>query len=100
MKTKQPKSHKLKFHRPQKNKADKAEPFFWPFELLSKEQSFSRARIVTWGYESSPHSGFFQPNNKQTVSQHGDDLLVDLHILRKIHVNPLQQISSIESACG
>jgi hypothetical protein len=76
----------LKFQRLLKDQPDEAKPFFWPFKLLSRDQSFSKARILTWGYESSPYSGLFKANNNQSVSQHGNNLLVDLGVLRRNHV--------------
>ena len=80
------------FHRHQRKKTHVVAPLFWPAELLSKEQSLLKARIVTWGYESSPLTGLFKPNNRQTVSQHGDDLLLALQELRINHVKPLPSI--------
>jgi hypothetical protein len=49
---------------------------FWPRDLLPSE--IPKARILTYGYNADTYSGVFQPGNKNSILQHGDDLSVKL----------------------
>src|ERR1700744_305870 len=61
-----------------KTAAEKTEPelVFWPRDLLPPE--LPKARILTYGYNADTYSGVFQPGNKNSILQHGDDLSVKL----------------------
>jgi hypothetical protein len=58
---------------------------FWPFDLLSKHPGLASARILTWGYDSQV-SKFFNANNQQNISRHGNNLMVALQQERKDNV--------------
>ncbi|MCJ1307313.1 hypothetical protein MMC25_000959 [Agyrium rufum] len=47
---------------------------FWPKEYLTED--LPQARIWTYGYNADVIGGLFQANNKNSVSQHGQDLAV------------------------
>jgi hypothetical protein len=49
---------------------------FWPEEYLVPD--IPQARIWTYGYNADVIGGLFQANNKNSVSQHGQDLAVKL----------------------
>jgi hypothetical protein len=49
---------------------------FWPEEYLVPD--LPQARIWTYGYNADVVGGLFQANNKNSVSQHGRDLAVQL----------------------
>lgn len=49
---------------------------FWPADFLPKD--IPNARILTYGYKADIVSGFFQANNKNSLSQHSRDLSVKL----------------------
>jgi hypothetical protein len=50
---------------------------FWPEEYLVPD--LPQARIWTYGYNVDVIGGLFQANNKNSVSQHGRDLVVQLN---------------------
>ncbi|KAF2968399.1 hypothetical protein GQX73_g5137 [Xylaria multiplex] len=47
---------------------------YWPADLLPS--AVPRARIWTYGYNADISSGFFRPNNKNSILEHGNDLMV------------------------
>lgn len=49
---------------------------FWPGNLLAP--SIPNARILVYGYSADVFGGLFQANNKNSISQHGNDLMVKL----------------------
>lgn len=49
---------------------------FWPGDLLAP--SIPDARILVYGYSADVFGGLFQANNKNSISQHGNDLMVKL----------------------
>jgi len=49
---------------------------FWPSDLLAP--SIPNARILVYGYNADVFGGLFQANNKNSLSQHGNDLMVKL----------------------
>lgn len=49
---------------------------FWPEEYLALD--VSEARIWTYGYNADVISGIFQGNNRNSISQHGQDLAAKL----------------------
>ncbi|KAL2134359.1 hypothetical protein VTI74DRAFT_414 [Chaetomium olivicolor] len=51
---------------------------FWPKEYLT--QDIPEARVWTYGYNADAIGGLFQANNKNSVSQHGQDLVVYLEL--------------------
>jgi len=53
---------------------DRSGKLFWPDEYLTED--IPEARVWTYGYNADTIGGFFQANNKNSVSQHGQDLLV------------------------
>lgn len=56
--------------------AVKAKTVFWPAEILPVE--LPNARIFTYGYNADLAGGIFQGNNKNSILQHGNDLMVKL----------------------
>jgi len=54
---------------------------FWPEDLLAP--SLPNARILIYGYNADAFGGLFQANNKNSISQHGNDLMVKLE--RAVH---------------
>lgn len=58
---------------------------YWPYDLLAKHPGLSRTRILTYGYDSLV-TKFFDANNKQNISMHGNDLMVALEQERKSSV--------------
>jgi hypothetical protein len=55
---------------------------FWPQALLSKNAKLAHTRILTWGHDSNVVN-FFKANSQQSISRHGDDLIVYLQQERK-----------------
>lgn len=53
-------------------------PIFWPQDFLS--QSIPNATIMTYGYDADVIGDFFARDgrSKNTISQHGQDLMVKL----------------------
>lgn len=49
---------------------------FWPADFLPND--IPNARILTYGYNADVINGFFQANNKNSLSQHGRDLSAKL----------------------
>ncbi|KAF2468687.1 WD40 repeat-like protein [Lindgomyces ingoldianus] len=49
---------------------------FWPEQYLASD--IPQARVWTYGYNADVIGGFFQANNKNSISQHGRDLSVRL----------------------
>ncbi|RYP36178.1 hypothetical protein DL767_003510 [Monosporascus sp. MG133] len=49
---------------------------FWPEEYLTED--IPDARVWTYGYNADAINGLFQANNKNSVSQHGQDLQVQI----------------------
>jgi hypothetical protein len=49
---------------------------FWPAQILPKR--VPHARIWTYGYNADVISGIFQANNKNSILQHANDLMVKL----------------------
>lgn len=47
---------------------------FWPDEYLT--QDIPEARVWTYGYNADAIGGLFEANNKNSVSQHGQDFAV------------------------
>jgi hypothetical protein len=58
------------------SKVTKNDLVFWPRDLLPAE--IPNARILTYGYNADTYSGLFQPGNKNSILQHGDDFSVKL----------------------
>jgi hypothetical protein len=58
---------------PADNATSEAHPnkLFWPNEYLT--QDIPDARVWTYGYNADAIGGLFQANNKDSVSQHGQD---------------------------
>ena len=54
----------------------RGQTIFWIEDLLP--QDIPNARILTYGYNADAIGGFFQANNKNSISQHGQDLKVKL----------------------
>ncbi|KAH6893443.1 ankyrin repeat-containing domain protein [Thelonectria olida] len=58
--------------------SDKGNPsaarVFWPTDILPTK--LPRAKIWTYGYNSGVVGGLFQPNNQNSILQHGNDLMV------------------------
>ncbi|KAI1416198.1 hypothetical protein F5Y13DRAFT_128814 [Hypoxylon sp. FL1857] len=57
-----------------------AQRIFWPHDFLI--QDLPDARVWTYGYDADVTGGLFQPNNQNSISQHGRDL--DTKIRRAI----------------
>ncbi|KAI0537644.1 hypothetical protein GGR58DRAFT_331670 [Xylaria digitata] len=51
-----------------------SETVYWPADLLPS--AVPRARIWTYGYNADVSSGFFRPNNQNSILEHGNDLMV------------------------
>jgi hypothetical protein len=49
---------------------------FWPSEYLTEDMP--DATVWTYGYDADAISGFFEANNKNSISMHGRDLQVQL----------------------
>jgi hypothetical protein len=49
---------------------------FWPEEYLALD--IPQAQVWTYGYDADVIGGLFQANNKNSISQHGQDLSVRL----------------------
>lgn len=49
---------------------------FWPEDYLASD--IPQARVWTYGYDADVIGGLFQANNKNSISQHGQDLSVKL----------------------
>jgi hypothetical protein len=49
---------------------------FWPEQYLAPD--LPQARIWTYGYNADVIGGLFETNNKNSISQHGQDLAVKL----------------------
>ena len=47
---------------------------FWPDEYLAEDMP--EARVWTYGYNADAIGGLFEANNKNSISQHGQDLAV------------------------
>ena len=62
-------------------KESKDSAVFWPGDLLAP--SIPNARILVYGYNADVFGGLFQANNKNSISQHGNDLMVKLE--RAVH---------------
>ena len=73
----------------QQNRQD---PIFWPKELLAP--SMPSARILTYGYNADAIGGLFQSNNQNSISQHGNDLMVKLERAVPNDVRPRMTIVS------
>lgn len=62
---------------------------FWPRDYLV--QDIEQARVWTYGYNADVIGGLFQANNKNSVSQHGRNLAVQLereienHVVKQLH---------------
>jgi hypothetical protein len=54
----------------------KGRKVFWPADLLPAV--IPNSRILTYGYNADVVGGFFQANNKNSILQHGNDLMVKL----------------------
>lgn len=52
---------------------DGHEPVFWPQDFLTQDLG-NQARVWTYGYKANVIS-MFEPNNRNTISQHGNDLI-------------------------
>ncbi|KAK3385401.1 hypothetical protein B0H63DRAFT_182369 [Podospora didyma] len=50
---------------------------FWPDEYLTED--IPEARVWTYGYNADAIGGMFQPNNQNSISQHGRDFAVELN---------------------
>jgi len=61
---------------PENDKKDTTKNVFWPAEILPSK--LPRARILTYGYNADVVGGLFQANNKNSILQHGNDLMVKL----------------------
>ncbi|EPE29406.1 P-loop containing nucleoside triphosphate hydrolase [Glarea lozoyensis ATCC 20868] len=71
---------------------------FWPYDLLAHEDSFAKARILTWGYDSKVITEFFGTSNQHNISQHGNDLMIALQQERK-H-NPSRPLIFVAHSLG
>ncbi|KAK8062107.1 hypothetical protein PG997_014204 [Apiospora hydei] len=69
--------------------SDKSSLYYWPKEALPG--FCSGARILTWGYDSHVTKGFKKRVNKNTVYQHGKDLLYDLNRLGDARIKAIAQ---------
>jgi len=49
---------------------------FWPEEFLAPD--ISEARVWTYGYNADAIKGLFEANSKNSISQHGRDLAVQI----------------------
>ena len=65
---------------------------FWPKELLAP--SMPNARILTYGYNADAIGGLFQSSNQNSISQHGNDLMVKMERALQNDVRPLTTIGS------
>ncbi|KXJ93659.1 hypothetical protein Micbo1qcDRAFT_172568 [Microdochium bolleyi] len=54
-----------------------ANTVFWPFDFLAKEDFCSRARILTYGYDSRVTKGY-RPANQNNIFSHAKDLLYSI----------------------
>ncbi|ETS79891.1 hypothetical protein PFICI_07420 [Pestalotiopsis fici W106-1] len=70
---------------------------YWPSDLLAQEPELAGARILTWGYDSHV-TKFFDANNKQNISMHGNDLMVALEQQRRR--NPTRPMIFIAHSLG
>jgi protein SERAC1 len=59
---------------------DSSSPCFWPKDLLPRE--CSKARVLTWGYDTHVTRYFNGASNKNNVLSHGKDLLFGLRRAR------------------
>jgi hypothetical protein len=53
-----------------------AQAIHWPAQILPQE--IPQARIWTYGYNADVIAGFFRQNNKNSILQHANDLMVKL----------------------
>lgn len=51
-----------------------SETIYWPADLLPSV--VPSAKIWTYGYNADVHGGFFQPNNKNSILEHGNDFMM------------------------
>ena len=71
---------------------------FWPQTLLPVD--IPDARIFTYGYNANVVDGFLEGAGKNSISQHANDLMVELaselqdHVTSKIR-NPDQNFESL-----
>ncbi|KAL2018181.1 hypothetical protein VTK56DRAFT_1206 [Thermocarpiscus australiensis] len=59
-----------------KTSEESSNKLFWPDEYLTED--IPEARVWTYGYNADAIGGLFQANNKNSVSQHGRDLAVQI----------------------
>ncbi|KAG9658012.1 hypothetical protein KCU95_g9702, partial [Aureobasidium melanogenum] len=48
---------------------------FWPYDLLSKDDTISQARILLYGYDSHPTHFYKAGTNRMTITQHAENLM-------------------------
>ena len=63
---------------------------FWPCDLLAP--SLPNTRVLVYGYNADAFGGLFQANNKNSISQHGNDLMVKLE--RAVHNGVCHMLSN------
>lgn len=61
---------------PQLSEHQKEKRVYWPADLLPS--IVEDARIITYGYDADAFGGMFQGHNKNSVLQHGNDLMVKI----------------------
>ena len=74
----------------------KAESIFWPYDLL--KQSFSTARVLTYGYDTHVKHRVGPVINNSTVYDVASDLLSSLHTIRESE--PLRPLILIAHSLG
>ncbi|KAI1339658.1 hypothetical protein F5Y15DRAFT_381625 [Xylariaceae sp. FL0016] len=62
---------------------EEAPATYWPCDLLAQSEDFRNARIMTWGYDTRVIRDFFGTSDQQNISQHGNNLMVNLQQERK-----------------
>ncbi|KAI0147348.1 hypothetical protein GGR57DRAFT_260172 [Xylariaceae sp. FL1272] len=71
---------------------------YWPYDLLAQSDDFRDSRIMTWGYDTRVIREFFGGSDQQNISQHGNNLLVNLQQERK--EDPLRPLIFVAHSLG
>ncbi|KAI1124886.1 hypothetical protein F5Y10DRAFT_284664 [Nemania abortiva] len=74
-------------------------PVYWPYDLLAKHPDLSKTRIMAYGYDSLV-TKFFDANNKQNISEHGNDLMVALEQERKSDAASIRPLIFVAHSLG
>lgn len=69
---------------------------YWPYDLLPP--IVPNARILTYGYNADVAGGIFSAQNKNSILQHGNDLMVKLERAVQNGVSWLQSIHNLRRA--